>query len=406
MNLIKTRDNLCNGQWLTIDWIATLTRTLLIFFVAATLATFGLAKGLRDHRGYPLGNDFISFYSAGALANKGQAAFAYDFVKQHNFESTLVGFTAPLFGWHYPPPVFAVAQMFAVLPYLAALVAYLSMGFAAYFFSMRRLVPKHIEAFWAIAAFSGAWLSVINGQNGFFVAALLALGFSLLEKVPLLAGFVLGLLIFKPQFFFLVPLFLLFRKDWKALVAMTATSASFCALSVFAYGLNIWSSFFVNASLVKFLVLETNLMQWKKMQSVFAMSRLYGGTAATAYLLQGIVAAAALFVAIKFWRKCKTLDLQISALCLATLLITPYSFDYDLILLAIPLTMLAKRVIADGGLPYEKTLLVTAWFWPTIARDACAYGFTLSPFIEAALLYFCYRRAAFNEASVPSTQSS
>src|SRR5258706_16321345 len=67
----------------------------------------------------------------------------------------------------------------------------------------------------ALAA-PAVFVNAVRGQNGTWTAALCGGGLSLLERRPLLAGGLLGLLIYKPQLGLLIPVALLAGRHWRA----------------------------------------------------------------------------------------------------------------------------------------------------------------------------------------------
>jgi hypothetical protein len=91
-------------------------------------------------------------------------------------------------------------------------------------------------------------------------------------------------------------------------------------------------------------VLEQGNTGWYKIQSVFAWARMWGAPIPLAYALarRAIVALAAARCLAVAQRR--AYPLKAAALCLATILATPYSFDYDMMVLAPAIAFLA----ADG----------------------------------------------------------
>ena len=69
--------------------------------------------------------------------------------------------------------------------------------------------------------------------------------------------------------------------------------------------------------------------------------------------------------------------LKAAALRSASLLATPFSLDYDLMLLAPAIAFLAADGLARGFAPWEKTLLAALWIVPLVARTVA--GATLIP---------------------------
>ena len=64
-----------------------------------------------------------------------------------------------------------------------------------------------------------------------------------------------------------------------------------------------------------------------------------------------------------------------AALCLAALLTTPYSMDYDLVLLAPAIALLAAAGSEKGFADYELACLALLWLVPIITRNIALYTF-------------------------------
>ena len=94
------------------------------------------------------------------------------------------------------------------------------------------------------------------------------------------------------------------------------------------------------------------------------------------------------------WRSPRRFALKAAALCLAALLATPYSLDYDLMVLAPAIAFLAVDGLARGFAPYEKTALAALWIVPLIARSfAQATLIPLGVIAMLALFVLMLRRA-------------
>ena len=69
------------------------------------------------------------------------------------------------------------------------------------------------------------------------------------------------------------------------------------------------------------------------------------------------------------------------------MLATPYSLDYDLVILAPAIAFLAADGLSRGFAPWQKTALACLWLMPLIARSIAEY--TLVPLgVPAMLLVF------------------
>jgi len=85
---------------------------------------------------------------------------------------------------------------------------------------------------------------------------------------------------------------------------------------------------------------------------------------------------------------------EIAAVATATLLFTPYLLDYDLTIMAVPMTCLARLAQPAGWKPYEKIVLLALFLLPLVVRaSAMLGGVTLGPPALLALMALIWRRA-------------
>jgi hypothetical protein len=120
------------------------------------------------------------------------------------------------------------------------------------------------------------------------------------------------------------------------------------------------------------------------MQSVFAWVRMWGGSVALAYAIQGAVTLALAGTLIWLWRSDVAFALKAAGLCLAVLLGTPFSLDYDMMALAPAIACLALHGNERGFGPYTKSALAALWMVPLLARPVA--GAILIPLGVPAML--------------------
>ena len=77
---------------------------------------------------------------------------------------------------------------------------------------------------------------------------------------------------------------------------------------------------------------------------------MWGGPVPLAYAAQGIVTLGIAAALVWLWRSQAAFALKAAALCIATLLATPYSLDYDMMLLAPAIAFLAVDGLERGFL--------------------------------------------------------
>src|SRR5262249_9162665 len=131
-------------------------------------------------------------------------------------------------------------------------------------------------------------------------------------------------------------------------------------------------------------VLERGDTGWHKIQSVFSWARMWGAPVGFAYVVQATVTLCAGGATVWLWRTRVPFAWKAAALLVATLLSTPYSLDYDPMLLAPAIGFLAADGLVRGFAPYEKTLLAALWLIPLIARTVAQA--TLVPLAVPAMI--------------------
>src|SRR6516165_12782915 len=126
------------------------------------------------------------------------------------------------------------------------------------------------------SAFPATFVNIGHGQNGFFTAALLGGALHLLDRRPLIAGVLIGLLAYKPQFGMLIPIALIAAWRWNTIAAAIATIATLIAISFLTLGSGVWHAFADSTNFTQTIVLEQGNTGWEKIQSVFSAARNLG----------------------------------------------------------------------------------------------------------------------------------
>jgi hypothetical protein len=208
-----------------------------------------------------------------------------------------------------------------------------------------------------------------HGHNGFLTAALFGGALTLLDRRPVVAGVLFGLLAYKPQFGLMIPLALAASGRWRCFTAAAATVALLTLATTLAFGASVWDAFAASLRFTREVVLEQGDTGWHKIQSIFAWARMWGGSLALAYGLQAAATVAVGAALVWLWRGAAPFALKAAGLCFAAILATPYALDYDLMLLAPAVAFLAADGLARGFAPWQKTTLAALWLVPLLARS-------------------------------------
>ncbi len=427
----RMRAVLRSGAWLTRERVRLVALAVLIASTAGFLYVVVTADGLVDRQGRPLGTDFSNVYAAGTYVRDGTPDTPFDPALQHAREQKLFGPATPFYGWHYPPFFLFIAGALALLPYGLALVVWQGVTLILYLLMIGTIVfsppprlqregkgglqppstkeerdAKHrygegiqrrplesdapppaglppaelcalergeiiFDPLWLLLAlaFPAVLINIGHGQNGFLTAALLGGALVTLQRQPLLAGVLFGLLAYKPQFGLMIPLALAAGGHWRAFAAAAATVALLALATTLSFGPHVWQAFLDSTRFTRTVALEQGNTGWYKIQSVFAWARMWGAPVAVAYALQATTTAALGAALIWLWRGGASYPLKAAALCLAGILATPYSFDYDMMVVAPAVAYLVVDGTARGFAPWERTALALLWIVPLIARS-------------------------------------
>ena len=384
-----------SGSWLTPARGRTYPLVLVGLGALVLLGLILTADGLVDRTGKPIGTDFSSVYAAGVLAGAGEPEAAYDPARQHAAEIAVFdGRDVPFYGWHYPPMFLAAAALLALFPYGLALFVWMALTLPAYLAVIRAIVPRP-QTLLAAAAFPAVFVDLGHGQNGFLTAALLGGGLLLLDRRPIVAGLLVGLLAYKPQFGILIPLVLVVTGRWTVIATAAASVIAEGAVTFVLFGEKVWLAFAGSTGFTRRVVLEAGATGWEKIQSLFSAVRLWGGPVDAALAAQFALALALAAGLVWLWRSDAGFSLKAAALATASLLATPYVLDYDMVVLAVAIAFFVRHGLARGFRDYEVTVLAAVWASPLVARlVAGATGLPVGLAAMLALAGLIFRRAA------------
>ena len=391
-------DRFASGAWVdrsTVRVVSAATLAATLGLIALTLLT---RNGTLDAWGRPIGTDFTLLWSAGRMTLSGGATEVYDWARHFAAQRAAhggadIGFA----GWHYPPPFLLVAAPLATMPYLLSLLVWQAATLGACLAVVSRVLPGR-DALLASLAFPAALVCLGHGHNGFLTAALFAGGLLVIDRRPLLGGALLGCLIYKPQFGLLIPFALVAGGHWRAIGGAVASACILSLLTLALFGPDPWLAFRDSLDLTRRVVVEDGATGWFKIVSAFSAVRLWGGSVAGAYAVQGIVTGLVLAATAWLWRAGAALPLRAAALLAGSLLATPYVLDYDMMIIGPAIAWLAARGIRRGFLPWEKTILALAWFAPLAARHFALHAGVPAGFLATALLFGVAVRRAWVEA--------
>ncbi len=345
-----------------------------------------------------LGHDFLAFYSAGTFARTGRLHDLYNLDSARELQHRIAAENGleigQSFGPYWNPPFYAwVFAPLSALPYRTALNIWLGINVGALTLAIALLCHMLVgrprarlsreEAYelrlcredqpasswraWLLVplllVISSPFLQAIShAQNTFTSLLLLSAAVTAWRSHrAFLAGLTMGLLFYKPQLAAVVALAMVFDLGWRAVAGLAVTGAALLAvtLTTMPGAIDIYRHA---------LPLNLHFMQvehtylWERHVTLKAFWRLLlqgreAGEATTAVTIISLASAGAVVfgLAAAFARSrhidardavamARRRDRFIAATIAAMPLLMPFYFDYDLLLLSIPVVLLARDI--------------------------------------------------------------
>ena len=156
----------------------------------------------------------------------------------------------------------------------------------------------------------------------------------MLDRRPIVSGILFGLLTVKPQLGLLLPLLLVLTGRWRCIAAAAITTIMLMGVTACIFGADIWPRY------VAELGTETVVLAYpwagifpSMMPTAFMNARIAGWTLPWAWTAQGFMSAAAIVAAgWTFWRR-RDPVLSTALFLVASFLVTPYAFNYDMVVM-------------------------------------------------------------------------
>jgi hypothetical protein len=336
--------------------------------------------------------DFTAFWAAGKLTLEGDPVAAFDIETHNRVQATLMEFDT-LMPFAYPPPFLLVVTPFALLPYAIAALSWVVLTYAFYLFAVRRFAPS---AAWTGAAFPPVLINGIIAQNGLLTGGLFIWCLALLKRHPVWSGMVLGCLIIKPHLALLFPLALAAGGHWRAFAAAAVSASTLALVALLAFGVEAYQAFLGQMPLFSSIAAE-GLVGWHKMASVYGSLRLAGLDSATAWSAHILIACGAALCVAFVWRSQVEMDAKAAILAAASVLVSPYIYLYDTVLLVLPLIYLAR----SGE---DIRVIAALWCIPfVVALQQWGDGDLLNPapLLPLAMIVLIWRRLRTSRRTTP-----
>ena len=358
------------------------------------LAYFAAASGRLDVSGHAIGRDFVNAWTAGQLVRRGETHLIFDpaaflAAERRFFDPGLVFHFFP-----YPPTALFFLAPLGLWDYFTAYAVWmvagllvLTMAAIAFFRNARDVVLLLLSP--------ASAMNLVLGQNGYVTAAMMIAGFALMARRPLASGVSFGLSSFKPQLGVLVPVALAARRRWTVFAAASASSVVLLVVSGIVFGWETWRAFLTVTvpTQTRMMSVGVGTFQWMT-PTPFMSARLLGLGAGTALGVQAVFSAVAVLCVWRAYRR-PTLS-PVATLTIATILVTPQAFNYDMI----PVAASILGVARDAKTFAARQLCGLVWIAPALVVPLNVLPVPIVPVILLLALALVSRRATGEDAAV------
>lgn len=384
-------------SWVT-NWRIVLLASVLLLvsaYIPRLHAAWSGGAGIFDSTGEPFGADYVNIWTTARMVLDGRVAELFDAVGFHAAQEAMLGRPFQDHNWSYPPHFLPLVLIFGLVPYLWGFVLWMGTTFGAYLAAVLPGRSQKAPLFLALLLAPSTYTNLAGGQNGFLTAALLLGALRLLERHPVWAGMLFGLLTVKPQLGILVPVALLAAGAWRAIFSALVTTALLVAASIALFGLEPWISYLRETTRVQAGVLEygTGLFTLM-MPTPFMAARIMDWSIGIGYGLNAMIAlGAAIVVGWAYRAKWGCTDLRAAILLTATLLASPYAFNYDMTALSAALLCIMACLPNQAFRQGELLAFIATWSLPMTVLSMNNAGMPLAPLVLAAMLAYLTLRA-------------
>ncbi len=348
-----------------------------------------------------LGPDWMVFYTAARAYFDGNLPLIFD---GESFTAALnarfadwLAIPVVFLPWVNPPNFLLLVLPFSLLPFGLSYAIFQAVGLvlllAALALQVKDVARWRLFAF-ALALCPATAFTLFVGQSSFLTVALLVGGFAVIERRPIVAGILFGVLTYKPQFCLMIPIALLAGRQWRAIASAAVTAAIIIGASVGFFGVEPWRVWLEFAA-----GMGEAYQRWAATgrllgQSVYACVVLLGGTAALAKYAQ---AAAMIFAAATvYWCFHRPMrgELKLAVLLTATLLAAPHVSTSDGLLAGIAAILFLSVALDEGFQPGDTLIIFLVWLSPLSSPPSFSRIGTLIPLLFGIFIAWVARRSA------------
>ena len=290
---------------------------------------------------------------------RGEIEQAYHFVTMAQVQMAVSG-SQSFMPWTYPPQFDLLVASLALLPLGVAYGLFTAGTLVTYLATLRRIAGESFAVV-LIVLFPAIVIMIACGQNGFLTATLIGLTCLGLQRNRALAGLPLGLMIIKPHLAIASAIYTLVTRRWSTALVAIATVVTTSGLATILLGPEVWLAFLGGMREAR-IFLEHGYYPLFRMISPYAALHSFGFPARIAIAAQVLVAAFSLsVVCLAVYRRLE-LRQSLGLTAIASLLISPYAYDYDLPIYGVGFALLLPDLVRLGSEFERKVLYGLSFF--------------------------------------------
>jgi hypothetical protein len=375
-----------------------------------TLAT----RGAFDRNGILKGVDFLQFYTAGRMVAQDGGGRLYDWTAFAGELQRIVPGTGDLlFVSVYPPQLAVLLAPIGALPYFAALAVWTVLSALVCAFSVRLIarelpdVDRTRLPWWLLAlGFVPLQQLILHGQIGALALVCFTVAWVALRRERWwIVGLALGSLCFKPPFMIAAIAAAAAGRNLRLLAGIAIGAGMQVAAVTLLLGPGVWADYLEKVAV---LLQSPEMFEPKpwQMHNLKGFWRLLLGERSIVSVLWLASVPPVLFAVDYIWRRTRSADLRMAAVVIATVLLNPHLYVYDLVVLAVAIAALVRWVLdtpRTPSAPAIRTLLHLLWWAPLVGPFAIVTRVQLTPILLVALLWVLVQAVRATAVPAPST---
>ncbi len=364
-------------------WLLGIGLSLLLF--ARDFVTSQQAQGFSINGSAIWGRDFVNVFTSGRFVIEGRLADLYDNGAYRAWQSSEFGWGIHDHMYSYPPVTLLYTPAFGAIPYFWSLALWTIISLCLFSAAARPWLAREKLPEWLGLILPTTIVCVWAGHYGLIMGALWLSAWHHLEKRPKLSGLLTGLMIIKPHMAILMPILFLRRKAWTAIATAAITVAALVGVSILLFGIDLWKTYLESTSQSQLNLLHATHTYFAKMMPTLSPALFAFGF--PAQLVWPAQVAVAVIVIILMWRYLPADPHRAGlAAAVATFLILPYAFNYDMTVVGLASLILLTE--ASRAVRIWPALMASVIFLlPAVIIYMNKAGLWIAPLLLGAILF-------------------